>query len=71
MYMVLSQLTCRDRIRDIATCLNAMPNSLHHFGFSQHVDRPTLADTNEQRDWRTWKDLAKILTSKAKPLYWG
>jgi len=33
--------------------------------------KSTLADANEQRDWRLWEDLAKTLMRKARPLYAG
>jgi Transposase DDE domain/Domain of unknown function (DUF4372) len=69
--MVFAQLTWREGLRDIATCLNARPATLHHLGFSQPVAKSTLADANEQRDWRIWEDLAKILMRKARPLYAG
>ncbi len=59
------------RTRDIATCLNARPATLHHLGFSQPVAKSTLADANEQRDWRLWESLAKLLMRKARPLYAG
>jgi len=69
--MVFAQLTWREGLRDIATCLNARPATLHHLGFSQPVAKSTLADANELRDWRIWEDLAKILMRKARPLYAG
>jgi hypothetical protein len=69
--MVFAQLTWREGLRDIAACLNARPATLHHLGFSQPVAKSTLADANEQRDWRLWESLAKILMSKARPLYAG
>lgn len=69
--MVFAQLTWREGLRDIATCLNARPATLHHLGFSQPVAKSTLADANEQRDWRIWEDLAKILIRKVRPLYAG
>ena len=71
MCMVFAQLTCREGIRNIATCLNARPTALHHLRFSQPVAKPTLADANEQRDWRIWEHLVKIFTRKTKPLYTG
>ena len=69
--MVFAQLTWREGLRDIATCLNARPSTLHHLGFSQPVAKSTLADANEQRDWRLWEDLAKGLMGKARALYAG
>ncbi len=69
--MVFAQVTWREGLRDIATCLNARPATLHHLGFSQPVAKSTLADANEQRDWRLWESLAKLLMRKARPLYAG
>lgn len=67
--MVFAQLTWREGLRDIATCLNAKPSALHHLGFTKPVAKSTLADANELRDWRIWEELAKSLMRKARPLY--
>jgi hypothetical protein len=69
--MVFAQLTSRDGLRDITTCLNARSETLYHLGFSEPVAKSTLADANESRDWRIWEDLAKSLMRKARPLYAG
>jgi len=69
--MAFAQLTWREGLRDIATCLNARPEALYHLGFREPVAKPTLADANEQRDWRLWEDLAKNLMRKARVLHAG
>jgi IS4 transposase len=69
--MAFAQLTWREGLRDIATCLNARPKALYHLGFSGPVARSTLADANEKRDWRLWEDLARTLIRKARRLYAG
>ena len=69
--MAFAQLTWREGLRDIATCLNAKPEALYHLGFREPVAKSTLADANEQRDWRLWEDLAKNLMRKARTLYAG
>jgi len=69
--MVFAQLTWREGLRDIVTCLNAKPEALYHLGFREPVARATLAEANEQRDWRLWEDLAKRLISQARILYAG
>jgi hypothetical protein len=69
--MVFAQMTSRDGLRDIATCLNARPETLYHLGFTEKVAKSTLAEANESRDWRIWEDLAKSLMRKARPLYAG
>jgi hypothetical protein len=55
--MVLTQITSRDGLRDITTCLNAKPDTLYHVGFTERIAKSTLADANENRDWRIWEDL--------------
>lgn len=69
--MAFAQLTWREGLRDIADCLNARPSARYHLGFREPIAKSTLADANEQRDWRLWEDLAKTLMRKARPLYAG
>ena len=69
--MAFAQLTWREGLRDIADCLNARPAARFHLGFREPVAKSTLADANEQRDWRLWEDLAKNLMRKARRLYAG
>jgi hypothetical protein len=69
--MAFAQLTWREGLRDIAECLNARAGTLYHLGFSGPAAKSTLADANEQRDWRLREDLAKMLMRKARPLYAG
>jgi hypothetical protein len=47
--MVFAQMTSRDGLRDIATCLNARPETLYHLGFTEKVAKSTLAEANENR----------------------
>jgi hypothetical protein len=67
--MVFAQLTWRESLRDIEACLNAKPETLYHLGFTEPLARSTLADANERRDWRVWRDLASGLIAKARRLY--
>lgn len=69
--MVFAQLTWREGLRDIADCLNARPAARYHLGCREPIAKSTLADANEQRDWRLWEDLARSLIRKARPLYAG
>ena len=66
--MAFAQLTWREGLRDIATCLNAKPSALYHLGFCEPVAKSTLAEANEQRDWRLWEALAKTLMRQARAL---
>lgn len=69
--MAFAQLTYRESLRDIEACLRAMQPRLYHMGIRGHVARSTLADANEQRDWRIYADFAQILIAQAKVLYAG
>jgi len=40
-------------------------------GFRSAVSRNTLANANEQRDWRIYADLAHLLIRQARELYAG
>lgn len=67
--LAFAQLTARESLRDIVTCLNAMAPKLYHMGFRGAVRRSTLADANERRDWRIYADFAQHLIATARPLY--
>jgi Transposase DDE domain/Domain of unknown function (DUF4372) len=67
--LAFAQLTGRDSLRDIVTCLNAMTPKLYHMGFRGAIRRSTLADANEQRDWRIYADFAQAMITTARPLY--
>jgi hypothetical protein len=67
--MTFAQLTGRESLRDIATCLRAMESKLYHAGFRGKVSRSTLADANESRGWRIFHDLAQVLIVAARNLY--
>jgi len=67
--MAFAQLTYRESLRDIETCLRAMQPKLYHAGIRGRVSRSTLADANEKRDWRIYADFAQVLIGIARHLY--
>jgi hypothetical protein len=67
--MAFAQLTYRESLRDIEVCLAAQGKKLYHAGFHGLVKRSTLADANENRDWRIYADFAQTLINIARPLY--
>lgn len=67
--MAFAQLTYRESLRDIETCLRAQKSKLYHMGIRGRVSRSTLADANETRDWRIYADLAQSLIREARLLY--
>jgi IS4 transposase len=64
-----AHLTCRESLRDIESCLRAVPAKLYHLGIRGTVSRTTLAYTDEQRDWRVFADFAQVLIAEARDLY--
>ena len=67
--MAFAQLTFRESLRDIETCLKSIQHKLYHSGFRSTVARNTLARANEKRDWRIYADLAQVLIPRARRLY--
>src|SRR5512147_2739490 len=69
--MAFAQLTYRESLRDIEACLCAQAGKLYHMGIKGRVSRSTLADANENRDWRIYADFAQSLIAIARRLYAG
>lgn len=68
--MAFAQLTYRESLRDIESCLNSMRGKLYHMGFrAGGIARSTIAYANEKRDWRIYADFAQVLIHMAKELY--
>jgi Transposase DDE domain/Domain of unknown function (DUF4372) len=67
--MAFGQLALRRSLRDIVIGLSAMSHKLYHLGFRSIVTRSTLADANENRDWRIYRDYAEILIGQTRKLY--
>ena len=67
--MAFAQLTYRESLRDIETCLRALKPKLYHAGFRGKISRSTLGDANKRRDWRIWADFAHVLIRRARALY--
>lgn len=67
--MAFAQLTYRESLRDIETCLSVQASKLYSMGFRDRVRRSTLADANEARDWRIYAELAQRLIVQARRLY--
>jgi hypothetical protein len=67
--MAFGQLTFRESLRDVETCLRSRHDQLYHLGIRGEVSRSVLADANRQRDWRIYHDLAQRLIRRARALY--
>jgi hypothetical protein len=67
--MAFAQLTYRESLRDIVTCLNSHRPKLYHMGFRGKIAKSTLADANELRDFRIYQDFGYLLIDIASKLY--
>jgi hypothetical protein len=67
--MAFAQLTYRESLRDIETCLRAYKNKLYHMGIRSRISRNTLANANRVRDWRIYADFVQLLITTARQLY--
>ena len=67
--LAFAQLTYRESLRDIVSCLRTMKNRLYHMGIRSPVSRNNLAHANEMRDWRIYADFAHVLIAEARTLY--
>jgi len=67
--MAFAQLTYRESLRDIETCLRSMESKLYHMGIRNRVSKSTLADANERRNWHIYADFAQVLIHAARDLY--
>ena len=69
--MVFAQLTYREGLRDIETCLGSRRRLLYHSGIRGRVKRCNLAYANEHRDARLFAEVAAVLMRRARRVYAG
>ena len=67
--LAFAQLTYRESLRDIETCLRAHQAKLYHLGIRGNIAKSTLADANESRNWRIYQDFALSQIKLARKLY--
>jgi len=66
--MLFGQLSCRESLRDIVTCLGAHKEKLYNLRLPKKIARSTLARTNQNRNWRIYRDLAVLLIDMIRPM---
>ena len=67
--LFFGQLTSRNSLRDICTCLKAHRNKLYHLGIKQYVNQSTLSRANERRDFQIFADFGNYLIQQVRPMY--
>jgi len=66
--IIFAHIRQEDSLRDIDIAVNAHADKLYHIGIKQ-CPRSTLAEANEQRDYRIYEELAKALMQRARREY--
>lgn len=67
--MAFAQLTYRESLRDIESCLRSMQSKLYHMGIRSRMSRNNLSNANNIRNWRIYADFAQVLIHRARSLY--
>ncbi len=69
LYLVYGQLTFRESITDIVSCLTAQRKKMYHIGIKSIVVVSTVTRANEHRNWQIYADFALNLIRTARSLY--
>lgn len=64
--MMFGQLSGRESLRNVITCVSSHRGKYYHLGFGCNVSRSNLARANEQRDYRIFEELAYNLIARAQ-----
>jgi transposase len=67
--LAFAQLTYRESLRDIETCLRSNSEKLYHMGIKGNISRTNLARANETRDWKIFARFSNYLIQEALSLY--
>ncbi len=68
LYMIFGQLSNRESLSDLITCLNSQANKSYHLGMGAGTSKANLAKANEKRDYRIYECFASILIDRAQKL---
>jgi hypothetical protein len=67
--MLFAQFTYRESLRDVVSCLRAVPQKWYHMRIHSAISRNNLSNATKHRDWRIFADFAKVLMEQAHILY--
>jgi hypothetical protein len=68
MCMLFGQLSNRESLSDLATCLESQRGKWYHLGMGTGVSKSNLAYANEHRDWRIFAEYAYIIIDHARKI---
>jgi hypothetical protein len=64
--MMFGQLSGRQSLRDLLTCISAHAYKYHHLGFGKNVTRSNLSKANDRRNYRIYEEFAMTLVKEAR-----
>ena len=67
--MAFAQIGEKKSLSATVFALTRMKSKLYHMGIRGKVAKSTLADANNKRDWRIWRDYVNTLIPEARTLY--
>lgn len=67
--MIFAQMTHRESLRDIESCLRSSGSKQYHLGIRARVSRSTLAEANEKRDYRIFSEFGQLLMALVQSCY--
>jgi hypothetical protein len=68
MCLLFGQLSNRESLSDLITCLNSQRNQWYHLGMGTGLSKNNLAHANEHRDWRIFADYAHMLIAEGRKI---
>ena len=66
LYMIFGQLSHRDSLSDLITCLQSQQSKSYHLGMGKGTSKANLAKANERRDYRIYEFFAAVLVVQAQ-----
>lgn len=67
--MAFAQIGEKKSLSATVFALTRMESKLYHMGIRGKMAKSTLADANNKRDWRIWRDYVNTLIPEARALY--
>ena len=67
--MAFAQLTYRESLRDIESCLRSMTDDCITWGFAVLKSHEHTSQSQQNQDWRIYADFAQVLIHRAREFY--
>ncbi len=64
--LMFGQLSNRESLRDVVLATQALAGKAYHLGFGKYASKSTLADANNNRDYRIFEEFAYHTVAEAR-----